>query len=177
MDAQVMPRFLRNVDPIVPGGLLDVGESLRSIFIGHVDDLIEPRYGVAHVASISHRLFALFWECVDTIRKIALRGELTVFFVRFPSGLHGNCIPARLVVKHEAKSGGEGGIRTHERVLAVTRFRGERYRPTLPPLQNSDGAFSCPPHPRPPSFRVPRHAGDFGKRNVIIVMPLLGGRR
>ena len=32
-------------------------------------------------------------------------------------------------------TGGEGGIRTPERFLAVTRFRGERDQPALPPLQ------------------------------------------
>ena len=35
-------------------------------------------------------------------------------------------------------AGGEGGIRTPERFLAVTRFRGERDQPTLPPLRTQD---------------------------------------
>ena len=35
------------------------------------------------------------------------------------------------------KYGGEGGIRTHDRVLPYTRLAGERLQPTRPPLREN----------------------------------------
>ncbi len=56
--------------------------------------------------------------------------------IRSPSSFHVSQYTRLLRAKQlRPKNGGEGGIRTHERVLAVTRFRGERVQPALPPLQ------------------------------------------
>jgi hypothetical protein len=67
-------------------GLLDVRESQRAVGIGDVDNLIEPRNGVAHMLCVGEWFFPLFRKRVDAVGQITLRGQRSVFFVGFPSG-------------------------------------------------------------------------------------------
>jgi hypothetical protein len=75
----------REVDTIVPCSFLDVRERQVTIFIGDVDDSIEPADGVTHVLCVGQRFFALFGKCVNASRLVTLRREPSVFLVRFPS--------------------------------------------------------------------------------------------
>jgi hypothetical protein len=60
VDTQIVPRPFREVDTIVPCSFLDVHERQITIFIGDVDDLIEPGDGVTPVLYVGQRFLALF---------------------------------------------------------------------------------------------------------------------
>jgi hypothetical protein len=65
VDAQIVPRPFREVDTIVPCSFLHVRKRQITIFIGDVDDLIEPGDGVTPVLSVGQRFFALFGKCIN----------------------------------------------------------------------------------------------------------------
>jgi hypothetical protein len=53
--SQIAPLPFREVNTIVPYSFLDVRERQITIFIGDVDDLIEPGDGVTHVLCVGQR--------------------------------------------------------------------------------------------------------------------------
>ena len=69
----------------MPCSFLDVRERQITIFIGDVDDLIEPRDGVTQMLCVGQRLFALFGKYINASSQLTLRREPSVFLVRFPS--------------------------------------------------------------------------------------------
>jgi hypothetical protein len=69
----------------MPGSFLDVRERQITIFIGEVDDLIEPGDRVTYLFCVGQRFFTLFRKCIDTSWQVTLRREPSVFLVRFPS--------------------------------------------------------------------------------------------
>ena len=56
----------------MPCSFLDVRERQITIFIGDVDDLIEPRDGVTHVLCVGQRFFALFGKCINASWQVTL---------------------------------------------------------------------------------------------------------
>ena len=69
----------------MPCSFLDVHERQVTIFIGYVDDLIEPGDGVTHVLCVGQRFLALFGKCINAGWQVTLRREPSVFFVRLPT--------------------------------------------------------------------------------------------
>ena len=87
MNAELMPIGLREFHAVIVRSLLDVGECHGSVRLRHVDHLIKAGDSVADVRGIGQRLLPLLRERKDRVRKVALRRETTVSFVRLPSWL------------------------------------------------------------------------------------------
>ena len=88
MNAEIVPRGLRQVDAIMLGSLFDVRECQRAIGIGDVYDLIEPCHGVTHLPRIRQWLFPLVRKGIHGIGQVALFCKQPVFLVMFPGGLY-----------------------------------------------------------------------------------------
>ena len=84
MIAKVAPRRFRGVDIVIVCSFLDVRERQGTVGIGDVDHLIEPREGVSDMLCVGQWFFTLLRKCIDTVRKVTLRREPSVFLVRFP---------------------------------------------------------------------------------------------
>ena len=88
MHAEILPRSLGHLDPVVARRALDVREGELAVGILDADDLIEARDRVADMTRVGQRLFALFRKREDAIGQIALPRQPSVPFVRFPSRSH-----------------------------------------------------------------------------------------
>ena len=67
MDAQFVPRRFREVDVVVVRSFLDVRERQRTVSIGDVDNLIEPRDRVTHMFRVGQGFFTLLRKRVDGV--------------------------------------------------------------------------------------------------------------
>src|SRR5580698_158764 len=85
MNAQIAPRRFRELDAVVVCGFLDVRECQRTIGIGYVYHLIEPRDRVTYMLRVGQWLFALLRKRVDTVWQVTLHRKPSVFPMRFPS--------------------------------------------------------------------------------------------
>src|SRR5271170_132230 len=85
MNAQFVPRRLREVDVVVACSFLDVGERQCEISIGDVDDLVETRDRITDMLCVGQWFFTLLRKCVDAVGQVALRRQTSMFLVRFPS--------------------------------------------------------------------------------------------
>ena len=125
------------------GRLLDVGEGKLAIGIGHAFDLIKASKRVPHMARVGERLFALTRKGVHALRQIAAGGEVAMFVVGHPSGLHGHlAISSFVLAKSSRSSSCHPDLRTHLRFRAVgsrsVRPRRARWR------DRSDGPDPAP---------------------------------
>ncbi len=93
MNADVLGGVFAEFDAVVFGGFTNVRECDVAFGSGYTFNLIEPRNRIANVLRIGERLFTLFWERVDAIRKIALTRQDSGFVVRFPCRFHNAVLP------------------------------------------------------------------------------------
>ena len=70
---EVMPRGFCEVDVIVACSFLYVRECQRTVGIGYIDNLIEPRDRITHMLCVGQWFFALIRERVYRVWQVALR--------------------------------------------------------------------------------------------------------
>src|SRR5262249_56190031 len=81
-------RFV-NLDAIVLGGLLDVGEGEVAIGIGNILNLIKACECVYDMVRVGQWLLSLTWKSEHTLGQLRPIVNLAVFGAGHPSGLHG----------------------------------------------------------------------------------------
>ena len=89
--AKFLPVFLRHIDTVMFGRLLDIGEGELAVLVRDADSLIETRNGVPNVARVGQRLFALLWKGENAVGKIAPLSEFPMLLVWFPGCTH-SCV-------------------------------------------------------------------------------------
>src|SRR5689334_2303102 len=85
--AQVAPVALLDVDAVVLGGFLDVGERQVAVGVGDALDLIEAGQGVPDVGRVRQRLLALLGKGEDALGQVAPLRQITVLRMWFPRGM------------------------------------------------------------------------------------------
>lgn len=88
MNTKLVPVGLGKIQPVVARSLLDVRERQRAVLLWHIDHLIKPDHGVAHMLGVGQWFFALPRKGKDAVREIASLGKATVPLERLPRGLY-----------------------------------------------------------------------------------------
>src|SRR5262249_51153349 len=68
--AEVTPALLGDLEAVIAGRLLDVGEGLVSLLVGNPLDLVEAGQRVLDVGGVRQRLLPLFGESKDTVGQV-----------------------------------------------------------------------------------------------------------
>src|SRR5689334_16475775 len=86
--AELVPVRLREVDAVMLGRLLDVGEGELAVLVRHADGLVEARNRVAHMARVGQGLLALLGKGEHALGQVAPLGEIAMLLMGFPGGMH-----------------------------------------------------------------------------------------
>src|SRR5262249_7759011 len=86
--AEFLPVFLRHIDTVMLGRLLDIGEGELALLVRYADSLIETRNRVPDMARVRQRLFALLRKGKHAVGKIAPLSEFSMLLMGFPGCMH-----------------------------------------------------------------------------------------
>src|SRR5262249_46948905 len=98
--AEFLPVFLRHIDAVIFGRLLDIGEGELAILVRDAASLIETRNRVSDMARVGQRLFALLRKGKHAVGKIASLSEILMLLVRFPGSFYAVTAPNPLSFLH-----------------------------------------------------------------------------